>query len=509
MSQLFPPPVSSIAAYRPGSNQPRTDAADPITPAPTLPDGAGASSRSRRGWSRLTLTAARTIALILPLVGFVSLLLRAQLDPHWESPRLHFVLFLAVGSGAALLASLAAPICCLRGDARVMLLSLAFLVTGVFLAVHAIGTPGVLLNDDLPGFMVAIPSGLLLASLFACASAFVDLNPAFAPAVVRHRRALRGSVFAAMAVWIGWSLLQLPPLAGKSVEGAGTFAQVLAGLGAAIYSVSALRYAVIYRRRITLLPFSVITCFTLLAESMFGSALVGERTWHASWWEWHLLIVTAYGVVLYAAHHQWREERFRQLYLSTTRERTETVSVLFADLAGFTTFAEQSPQADVAAMLSAYYGLATPLISQRFGGEVEKFMGDAIMATFNTRGDQPDHAVRAASAAVELQYQMRILAADHLDWPRLRVGVNTGQATVREMGGPGYVVYAVVGDTVNVASRLQTLAPLGEVLIGHETYRRLPPNVIAEAHRGMRLKGKSIPVDAYVLRSLSGASRPS
>ena len=94
------------------------------------------------------------------------------------------------------------------------------------------------------------------------------------------------------------SLLQLPPLAGKSVEGAGTFAQVLAGLGAAIYSVSALRYAVIYRRRITLLPFSVITCFTLLAESMFGSALVGERTWHASWWEWHLLIVTAYGVVL-------------------------------------------------------------------------------------------------------------------------------------------------------------------------------------------------------------------
>jgi len=230
-------------------------------------------------------------------------------------------------------------------------------------------------------------------------------------------------VFAAMAVWIGWSLLQLPPLAGKSVEGAGTFAQVLAGLGAAIYSVSALRYAVIYRRRITLLPFSVITCFTLLAESMFGSALVGERTWHASWWEWHLLIVTAYGVVLYAAHHQWREERFRQLYLSTTRERTETVSVLFADLAGFTTFAEQSPQADVAAMLSAYYGLATPLISQRFGGEVEKFMGDAIMATFNTRGDQPDHAVRAASAAVELQYEMRILAADHLDWPRLRVGV--------------------------------------------------------------------------------------
>ena len=516
MSQLFPPPVSSPAAYPRLGNQRLTDAADPMTPAPTRPDGRGPASEPRgtgpghvgRDMPRLTLMAARTIALILPLVGFVSLLLRAQLDPHWESPRLHFVLFLAVGSGAALLASLAAQAADRRGDARVMLLSLAFLVTGVFLAVHAIGTPGVLLNNDLPGFRVAIPSGLLLASLFACASAFVDLKPAFAPAVVRHRAALRGSVFAAMAVWMGWSLLQLPPLAGKSAEGSGTLVQVLAGLGAVIYSVSALRYAVIYRHRITLLPFSVVACFTLLAESMFGSALVGERTWHASWWEWHLLIVTAYGVVLYAAHHQWREERFRQLYLSTTRERTETVSVLFADLASFTTFAEQSPQADVAAMLSAYYGLATPLISQRFGGEVEKFIGDAIMATFNTRGDQPDHAVRAASAAVELQHQMRLLAADHPDWPRLRVGVNTGPATVREMGGPGYVAYAVVGDTVNVASRLQTLAPLGEVIIGHETYRRLPPSADAEAHRALRLKGKSVPVDAYVLRSLPGALRP-
>ena len=131
-------------------------------------------------------------------------------------------------------------------------------------------------------------------------------------------------------------------------------------------------------------------------------------------------------------------------------------------------------------MLSAYYGLATPLISQRFGGEVEKFIGDAIMATFNTRGDQPDHAIRAAGAAVELQRQMRSLAADHPDWPRLRVGVNTGQATVREMGGPGDIAYAVVGDTVNVASRLQTLAPLGDVLIGHETY----PAPAPERHRG-------------------------
>src|SRR5262249_22007528 len=174
------------------------------------------------------------------------------------------------------------------------------------------------------------------------------------------------------------------------------------------------------------------------------SALVGERTWHASWWEWHALIVTAYVVVLYAARRQWREERFHELYLPSTRERAQEISVLFGDLAGFTPFVEQSPAGEVAAMLAAYYDLAAPLISDGFGGEVEKFMGDAIMATFNTRGDQPDHATRAARAALELQRQMAPLAAIHPEWPRLRVGVNSGCAVVRQLGGPGFVTYAVL-----------------------------------------------------------------
>jgi class 3 adenylate cyclase len=246
----------------------------------------------------------------------------------------------------------------------------------------------------------------------------------------------------------------------------------------------------------------VISCFFLLAEAMFGCALLGERTWHASWWEWHGLIVTAYVVILFAARHQWQEERFHSLYLATTRERSQEVSVLFADLAGFTTFAEQAEPAEVGAMLSTYFQLATPLISRRFGGEVEKFMGDAIMATFNRRGDQPDHAVRAARAGLELQRQMAAVAAEHPNWPRLRVGINTGQAQVQEMGGRGYVVYAVVGDTINVGSRLEAEAPLGGVLIGAETYRQLPLHAEAVGRPGLMVKGKQSPVDAYVLQAL-------
>jgi class 3 adenylate cyclase len=460
--------------------------------------------RGRERLSRVILVAAWVVAVVLPLVGLVSLLLRRRLDPSWHGSRLHFVLFLAVGGGAFALAYVAGQAADRRGDARVFLLSLGFLVTGGFLAVHAIGTPGVLIGSELTGFKVAIPIGLLIAALCACASAFIDIRPGFVPWLMRHRDVIRLTVIGAIALWSVWAVAQLPPLAGASAEAGGATLRVFATLGAVVYAVSAIRYVTVFRSRMTLLPASVVACFTLLGEALVGSALVGERTWHASWWEWHVLIVTAYVIVLFAARRQWQEERFHELYLPSTRERSQEVSVLFADLAGFTTFAEQSGPAKVAAMLAEYYGLATPLISVGFGGEVEKFMGDAIMATFNSRGDQPDHARRAAGAALELQRRMAVLAGEHPEWPRLRVGVNSGEALVTQLGGPGYVVYAIVGDTVNVGSRLESQAPVGGVLIGSDTYRRLPVGADVDPRLGLEMKGKHDLVDAYVLNALSG-----
>jgi class 3 adenylate cyclase len=460
--------------------------------------------RERAGIRRYRWLAATgwIVASILPLIGLVSLFLRRQLDPAWDSPRLHFVLFLAVGAGAVTLAYLAGQAADRRGDARVFLLSLAFLATGGFLAVHAIGTPGILLHNELPGFKVAIPAGMVIGSVFAAWSAFIDVRPRSALAVVRHRHLLRRAVFVAIAIWALFSLAELPPLAGASAEGGGTFLRVLASVGAVVYGASAIRYLVAFRGRMTLLPASVVGCFVLVGEALVGSALVGERTWHASWWEWHALIVTAYLIVVLAARNQWREERFRNLYLPATRERVQEVSVLFADLVGSTTFAEQSSPQEVATMLSSYYGMATPLISERFGGNVEKFMGDAIMATFNSRGDQPDHAQRAAVAGLELQRAMQPLTERHPSWPKLRVGVNTGDAMVRELGGPGHIVYAVVGDMMNVGSRLQGLAPVGGVLIGADTYRRLGANADVEPRPGLVVKGKQSPVDAYILKAV-------
>ena len=464
--------------------------------------GAPAIGPAPRG-GRWLVVAAGVVAALLPIIGFASLLLREQLDPDFSNPQLHFTLFLAVGAGLLIIAYDAGESAQRRGDARVLLISLAFLATGAFLMLHAFGTADVLFKTERAGFKVAIPIGLLLSAGFALASAFADARPWFPAAVVRHRALMWRLVLGAAAVWLAWTWLELPPLDRPTNEGGTKDAlAVLAAVATVAYAVASLRYLVVYRGKLGLLPASVAACFALLAEAMIGVAITGERAWHASWWEWHGLIVLAYVVVAYAARREWRDERFRNLYLATTRERGEEVSVLFSDLAGFTTFSERSTPAEVATVLNTYYAMAAPLISRRFGGELEKFMGDGMMATFNSRGDQPDHAERAAGAALALQEEIGRLADANPGWPRLRIGINSGEAMVREMGGHGFVAYAVIGDTVNTASRLEGQAPVGGVLIGARTRELLPEGTRAEPVTDVRVKGKEATLDAFLLQAL-------
>ena len=438
----------------------------------------------------------------LPLVGLVSLLIRSQLDPHIENYPLHFVVFGVVGAVAFGLGYAAGEAAKRRGDARVLLLSLAFMATGGFLWLHALGTPSILFSEEHAGFQVAIPVGLLVSATFALGSAFVDLRPGIADVLIRKRTLLRLVVLVAMGVWFVWTVENLPPLGGPDSEAATNhFLKVVAALGTIMYAVSAARYWSIFRHGRNLLPAAVVACFVLLSEAMIGVAVTGERKWHASWWEWHGLIVTAYLIVGLAARREWRDERFRRLYLPTTRERHQDISVLFADLVGFTGFAERS-SATAAAVLDAYWGVAAPLITRQFGGDIEKFTGDGVMATFNGRGDQADHAQRASCAALALQRRIAGLAERHPDWPLMRVGVNSGAVIVREVGSDGHVAYPSVGDTVNTGARLESLAPIGGVLIGSETYLQLPAGAVVEKRGGLRMKGKDDVVDAYVLHAL-------
>jgi adenylate cyclase len=456
---------------------------------------------------RFLVAAAWVFAVALPLIGLASLLLRSRLDPHWEDHRVHFVLFLSVGAVDFALAAASGQAARRRGDARVLLISMAFLATGGFLALHAVGTPGVLFDRDLTGFTVAIPVGLVIAAGFAAASAFADARPALAHRAIRHPQALQALVVATMAIWFAYTVAELPPLDRPVAEGAtSALLKVLAGLGMVLYAAAALRYLSVYRAQRSLLTAAITGCFVLLAEAMIGVVATGERAWHASWWEWHGLIVLAFLLVALAAQREWRDERFRALYLPTTRERSGEVSALFSDLAGFTGFTERTEPREVAAMLTAYYERAAPAIA-RAGGEIEHFAGDGLLATFNTRGDRPDHAARAARTGLELQRAWAEVSDAHPGWPRLRVGVNTGPAIVREMGGHGHVAYTVVGDSVNVGARLEAHAPVGGVLIGEETRRRLPEGTVATPVAPLRVKGKDATVEAFALESVPSRER--
>ena len=142
------------------------------------------------------------------------------------------------------------------------------------------------------------------------------------------------------------------------------------------------------------------------------------------------------------------------------------VSVLFADLVGFTTLSEAQDAEDVRDLLTTYFDTSRAIV-ERYGGTVEKFIGDAVMAVWGTPTAQEDDAERAVRAALELVDAVRRLGVER-ETPELalRAAVHTGEAVVT-IGATGMGM--VAGDLVNTASRLQSVAQPGTVLVGEGT----------------------------------------
>jgi class 3 adenylate cyclase len=176
------------------------------------------------------------------------------------------------------------------------------------------------------------------------------------------------------------------------------------------------------------------------------------------------------------------------------------VTVLFADLQDFTPFSERTPPADVVAMLNAAYGAAVPAIFAE-GGTIIQFVGDAVMAVFNAPLRQQDHALRAARAALALQASTAHLPGAS-DAPRFRVGLNTGPAVVGNIGSAELRNFTAIGDTTNLAARLQSFAAPGTVVIGERTRRLLGRTAHVRDLGEPKLKGKSAVGMVYELERL-------
>jgi class 3 adenylate cyclase len=181
-------------------------------------------------------------------------------------------------------------------------------------------------------------------------------------------------------------------------------------------------------------------------------------------------------------------------------EERRVVSVVFVDLVGFTQRSEQLDPEDVRAFLTPYYERVRSEL-ERFGGRVEKFIGDAVMGVFGAPtafGDDHERAVRAALA-------VRDWAGD--DGLEVRVAVNTGEAIVDLGARPEHGQAMIAGDVVNTAARLQSAAPVGAVLVGHETYVSTRASIEYQpGYEPIRAKGKAEPVQAWIaLRAISAA----
>jgi len=194
-------------------------------------------------------------------------------------------------------------------------------------------------------------------------------------------------------------------------------------------------------------------------------------------------------------------ERLKQDEGKIIAEKFDDVTILFADIVGFTALSERLPPARLAALLNGFF---EEMLHEVFalGGTLDKFIGDCIMAFFGAPEPQPDHADRAVEAARGMLDRLEQLnATGELSEPlQLRIAINSGRAVVGDVGSSQRVDYTVLGGTINLAARIEPICPPGRCAVGPATYARLRSPQQFEILGDYTFKGIDRPVRIYQLR---------
>jgi len=177
------------------------------------------------------------------------------------------------------------------------------------------------------------------------------------------------------------------------------------------------------------------------------------------------------------------------------------VTLLFADVRGFTTMSSQLPAEEVVRMLNTFFAEAVDSV-ERNGGIIDKFIGDCIMAMWGAPEQRPDDARNALKAALEIVERARHITVNG-EPLGVGVGVNSGPAVVGAIGSKQRLDYTAIGSTVNLAARLCGIAEAGEVLVTSDTLMRAGPGVVAQAGESVLLKGIEQPIVPYSLRQVA------
>jgi len=176
------------------------------------------------------------------------------------------------------------------------------------------------------------------------------------------------------------------------------------------------------------------------------------------------------------------------------------VTVLFADLRGFTAASEQISPDEAVRLLNRYFAIALPIVEAE-GGTPIQLAGDQVMAIFNAPDRHADHALRAARAALEIQRLVdAAVGADAL--PRFGIGINTGPALVGNIGSENFFNFTAIGDTTNLAARLTAAASAGEVVLGPATAAVVRSFARLTALPRLNVRGRAEPVEPFMLEEL-------
>lgn len=415
-----------------------------------------------------------------------------------------------------------------------LLVALGFITMAGFFTVHALATPGSgILTDPEAGLVTGVSAQLALtvpAAIFALR--YTRLRP------ILERRISPGplvgavvtSLLAYAVLGLGWppafaGIAQLLLAAGGAYAydptgyGYGTGGQegilpyLAVGATFALYAFSAWHAGREFIRTHLPLAIALSFAFALLAQAQLSQFL--GPVWSVSWWEYHGLMLAAVAIAVGAIFLELDRRRGLERFLpSAVVDRVmagdaklvgerKTVTILFTDLRGSTALADRiDPERAVAVMNGYIRTFAACVLDHR--GILDKFTGDGIMAIFGANGDVQAGVEDAAAAARDMRERLARLSAERVaaGEPTLGygVGMHVGDVVLGAVGLPERSDYTALGDTVNTASRLESLTKeLGvDIAMTAEIARRLGPGVTIRLGEAV-VKGKSVPLEVFGL----------
>lgn len=477
------------------------------------------------------MRAAFAIALAVSPTAILSLLLASpEANRVINIPLQHVVVTTNVSVVALLAGVLVARSALAVGQFGTVLVALGFITMAGFFTVHALSTPDVLLSEPAAELVTGVSAELALlvpAAIFA-------LRYTRARDLLQRRVApgpLIGAVVMALVAYgvlgLGWPAI-FAGLAGLLLAGGGSYDPTGYGYGSAggspvpylavgatiaLYAFAAWSAAREHVRTRLPMAFALAFAFALLAQAQL-SQLLGTL-WSLAWWEYHALMLAAVALAVGAIFLELDRRRGLERFLpSAVVDRViagdaklvgerRTVAILFADLRGSTALADRiDPERAVAVMNGYVRAFASSVLEH--GGILDKFTGDGIMAIFGAGGDVSQGARDAAASALDMRARVMRLSREReaAGEPVLGygVGVHCGEVVLGAVGLPERSDYTALGDTVNTASRMESLTKeLGvDIVVSAEIARHLDARAVTRLGPA-QVKGKSAPLEVFGL----------